>query len=159
MKKVLLIVATEEEWDALKEAVSTYPLCCENDFIRADFGDFELVACQGGIGKGSMAFAIGKHMGREEFDLVVNTGIMSGYSVVTAADYTLKLLSSISPAYEDTIDELMFSQGMEGLSVFVKLGWIPRFPFTYLKNYYQNFRAPNNGPLSGIKSNLKRQIK
>ena len=92
-------------------------------------------------------------------DLVVNTGIMSGYSVVTAADYALKLLSSISPAYEDTIDELMFSQGMEGLSVFVKLGWIPRFPFTYLKNYYQNFRAPNNGPLSGIKSNLKRQIK
>ena len=75
MKKVLLIVATEEEWDALKEAVSTYPLCCENDFIRADFGDFELVACQGGIGKGSMAFAIGKHMGREEFDLVVNTGV------------------------------------------------------------------------------------
>lgn len=75
MKKVLLIVATEEEWDALKEAVSTYPLCCENDFIRADFGDFELVACQGGIGKGSMAFAIGKHMGREEFNLVVNTGV------------------------------------------------------------------------------------
>lgn len=92
-------------------------------------------------------------------DLVVNTGIMSGYSVVTAADYVLKILSSISPAYEDTIDELMFSQGVEGVSVFVKLGWIPRFPFTYIKNYYQNFRAPNNGPLAGVKNNLKRQIK
>ena len=91
-------------------------------------------------------------------DLVVNTGLMSGYSVVTAADYILKILSSISPAYEDTIDELMFSQGVEGVSIFVKLGWIPRFPFTYAKKYYQNFRAPNNGPLAGVKNNLKRQI-
>lgn len=92
-------------------------------------------------------------------DLVVNTGLMSGYSVVTTADYALKILSSISPAYEDTIDELMFSQGAEGVSIFVKLGWIPRFPFTYAKKYYQNFRAPNNGPLAGIKNDLKRQIK
>lgn len=92
-------------------------------------------------------------------DLVVNTGIISGYSAVTATDYLLKILSSISPAYEDTIDELMFSQGAETVSIFVKLGWIPRFPFTYAKKYFSNLRAPNNGPLAGIKNNLKRQIK
>lgn len=91
--------------------------------------------------------------------LVTNTGILSGYSAVTAADYTLKILSSISPAYEDTIDDLMLSQGADTVSIFVKLGWIPKFPFTYAKKYYQNLRNPNNGPLSGVKNELKRQIK
>ena len=91
--------------------------------------------------------------------LVTNTGLLSGYSAVTAADYTLKILSSISPAYEDTIDDLMLSQGADTVSIFVKLGWIPKFPFTYAKKYYQNLRNPNNGPLSGVKNELKRQIK
>ncbi len=91
--------------------------------------------------------------------LVTNTGAISGYSALTLTDYILKLISSISPAYEQTIDELMFSQGAEGISVFVKLGWIPKFPFVYAKKYYQTYRNPNNGPLSGIRSDLKRHIK
>ena len=91
--------------------------------------------------------------------MVANTGIFSGYYTLTATDYLLKLFSSISPAYEDTIDELMFSQGADGISIFVKLGWLPRFPFTYAKKYYQNFMNPNNGPLSDLRQDLKRQIK
>ena len=91
--------------------------------------------------------------------LVTNTGAISGYSALTVTDYILKLLSSISPAYEQTIDELMFSQGAEGISIFVKLGWLPKFPFVYAKKYYQTYRNPNNGPLSDIRSDLKRHIK
>ena len=91
--------------------------------------------------------------------LVSNTGVFSGYYTLTAADYVLKILSSISPAYEQTIDELMFSQGADGISIFVKLGWLPRFPFTYAKKYYDNFMAPNSGPLSDLRYDLKRQIK
>lgn len=91
--------------------------------------------------------------------LVANSGVISSYSAVTAADYTIKLLSSLSPAYEQTIDDLMLSQGADTVSIFVKLGWIPRFPFTYAKKYYQNLRNPNNGPLSDVKNELKRQIK
>ncbi len=91
--------------------------------------------------------------------LVTNTGAISGYSALTVTDYILKLISSISPAYEQTIDELMFSQGAEGISIFVKLGWIPKFPFVYAKKYYQTYRNPNNGPLSDVRSNLKRHIK
>lgn len=91
--------------------------------------------------------------------LVSNTGVFSSYYTLTAADYMLKVFSSISPAYEQTIDDLMFSQGADGVSVFVKLGWLPRFPFTYAKKYYDNFRAPNSGPLSDIRNDLKRQIK
>lgn len=91
--------------------------------------------------------------------LAANTGLLSGYTALTATDYLLKVFSSLSPAYEQTIDDLMLSQGAEGVSVFVKLGWIPRFPFTYAKKYYTNLRNPNNGPLSDIRNDLKRQIK
>ena len=91
--------------------------------------------------------------------LVVNTGLVSGYSALTVADYALKVVSSISPAYEQTIDELMLSQGAETVSIFVKLGWIPKFPFTYAKKYYQNFRNPNSGLFSNVRKDIKRQFK
>ena len=90
--------------------------------------------------------------------LAANAGVLSGYTAVTAADYALKIFPSISPAYEQTIDELMFSQGAETVSILIKLGWLPKFPFTYAKKYYQNLKAPNNGPLSGIKDDLRRKI-
>ena len=45
----------------------------------------------------------------------------SGYSAVTFTDYLLKLIASISPAHEETIDELMFSQGADTMSIFMRL--------------------------------------
>ena len=92
-------------------------------------------------------------------DIVVNTGVMSGYSVLTFSDYVIKLVSSISPAHEDTIDELMFSQGAETVSIFMKLSWIPKYPFVYIRKYYQNIRNPNSGPLTDIRNELKQQMK
>ena len=83
----------------------------------------------------------------------------TGYYSVTFTDYILKLLSSISPAYEQTIDELMFSQGADTVSVLVKCSWIPMFPFVYAKKYYKNVVAPFNGPLSKTKRSLRRKIK
>ncbi len=90
--------------------------------------------------------------------IITDTGLISGYSALTAADYLLKLFTSISPAYEQTIDELMLSQGAETVSIFMKLGWLPKFPFTYAKKYYQNVRHPATGPLSDIREDVKRQI-
>ncbi len=90
--------------------------------------------------------------------LVTKPGAASKYSVVTTTDYFLKILSSISPAYEATIDELMLSQGAEAVSIFMKVSWLPKFPFVYAKNYYKTFRNPNNGPLSGIKESIKREL-
>ena len=46
-------------------------------------------------------------------NIVVKTGVVSGYSVVTFSDYLIKIFSSISPAHEDTIDELMLSQELK----------------------------------------------
>ena len=88
----------------------------------------------------------------------INTGVGTGYSVVTAADYLLKVLSTASTAYEATIDDLMLSQGAETVSIFMKLGWIPRFPFVYAKKYYNNLIKPNSGPLSDVREDIKNKF-
>ena len=91
-------------------------------------------------------------------ELIAKPGTATGYSVVTFTDYFLKIFSSISPAHEKTIDELMLSQGADTVSIFMKLGWIPKYPFTYARNYYYTVRTPNNGPLSEVKYELKRRL-
>lgn len=99
--------------------------------------------------------------GDENFSItewVTKPATAAGYSVVTGTDYMLKLLSSISPAHEKTIDELMLSKGADTVTIFMKLGWIPKYPFVYGKNYYHTLRTPNNGPLSNVKYELKRKL-
>ena len=91
--------------------------------------------------------------------LVVNTGVVSGYSLLTFTDYIIKILSSISPAHEDTIDELMLSQGADTVNILIKFTWLPKYPFAYARNYYRHFRNPNNGPLSDVRQNLINKIK
>ncbi len=92
-------------------------------------------------------------------NIVVNTGVMSGYSVLTFSDYLIKIFSSISPAHEDTIDELMLSKGADTVSILIKLTWLPKYPFVYVRKYYENVRNPNNGPLSDMRNELKKQLK
>lgn len=82
----------------------------------------------------------------------------SGYSAVTFTDYLLKIFSSISPSHEATIDELMLSQGADTVSILIKMTWLPKYPVTFIKNYYHNIRTPNNGPLTNIKYELKNKM-
>lgn len=91
-------------------------------------------------------------------EFISKPGAATGYYSVTATNYLLKIFSSISPAYEQTIDELMFSQGADAANVIMKFTWLPKFPVVYAKKYYQNLAAPNNGPLGNIKNNLKKQL-
>lgn len=88
----------------------------------------------------------------------INTGVGTGYSMVTAADYMLKVLSTVSTAYEDTIDDLMLSKGAETVSIFMKLSWLPKFPFVYAKKYYNNLIKPNSGPLSDVREDIKNKF-
>ena len=88
----------------------------------------------------------------------INTGVGTGYSIVTAADYLLKVLSTVSTAYEATIDDLMLSQGAETVSIFMKLSWLPKFPFVYAKKYYKNLVTPNSGPLSDVREDIKNKF-
>lgn len=80
------------------------------------------------------------------------------YYGVSATNYFLKIISAISPAYEETIDELMLSYGADTVSVLMKCAWLPKFPFVYAKKYYEYMASPNNGPLSDVKLNIKRQM-
>ena len=91
--------------------------------------------------------------------LMVNTGVVSGYSFLTFSDYLIKLISSISPAHEDTIDELMLSQGADTVNILIKFTWLPKYPLAYARNYYKYIRNPNSGPLSEVRQNLINKIK
>lgn len=91
--------------------------------------------------------------------LVINTGVVSGYSVLTFSDYLIKVISSISPAHEDTIDELMLSKGADTVNILIKFLWVPKYPFCFARNYYNYIRNPNNGPLSSFRKKLKNKIK
>ncbi|MCR5266394.1 MAG: WG repeat-containing protein [Cyanobacteria bacterium RUI128] len=92
-------------------------------------------------------------------NLMVNTGVGAGYSVLTVTDYALKLLSSLSPAYEATIDELMYSQGADTISILMRLSWLPKFPVVFAKQYYRNMRRPNSGPLAKTRNSLRKQLR
>ena len=88
-----------------------------------------------------------------------NTGVGAGYGVVTATDYTLKIFSSASVAYEETIDELLLSRGVDTVPDLINFSWIVKFPFVFAKRYYGAVLEPDSGPLSGIRNELKEQIK
>lgn len=82
----------------------------------------------------------------------------AGYGVVSASDYLIKVFSSISPAYEQTIDELILNHGADTATILIKSSWLFKFPFVYGKNYIKNLTAPNNGPLADVKANLKNKM-
>ncbi len=92
-------------------------------------------------------------------DLASSPLATTGYYSITFTDYVLKIISSISPAYEETIDDLMFSQGADTVSVLMRFSWLPKFPFVYARNYYYNVTDPTKGPLNKAKKNLRQQIK
>ena len=107
----------------------------------------------------SFVFANLQHEDIRLADLANSPLATTGYYGVTFTDYILKLFSSISPAYEQTIDELMFSQGADTVSVLIKCTWLPKFPFVYAKNYYNNVTDPARGPLNRTRKDLRKQIK
>jgi hypothetical protein len=88
-------------------------------------------------------------------EFVVDTGTMSGYSVLTFSDYLVKVFSSISPAHEETIDDLILSHGVDTVGILKKFSWLPKYPVTFCKKYYAHLRNPFNGPLADTRSRLK----
>jgi hypothetical protein len=88
-------------------------------------------------------------------NIVADTGNISGYSVLTFSDYFIKIFSSISPAHEETIDDLILSHGVDTVGILKKFSWIPKYPVTFTKKYYAHLRNPFNGPLSDTRNRLK----
>ena len=88
-------------------------------------------------------------------DVIVDTTAISGYSVLTLSDYLIKIFSSISPAHEQTIDDLILSHGVDTVGILKQFSWLPKYPVTFIKKYYNNLRNPFNGPLSDTRNRLK----
>jgi hypothetical protein len=88
-------------------------------------------------------------------DIVADTRVISGYSLLTFSDYTIKVFSSISPAHEETIDDLILSHGVDTVDILKRFSWVPKYPVTFVKKYYVHIRNPFNGPLSDIRYGLK----
>ncbi len=84
-----------------------------------------------------------------------DVGTTVGYSALTFTDYLIKMFSSVSPAHEETIDELLLSHGADTVSILMKMSWIPKYPITFVRKYYSTFRTPNNGPLSVFRTKFK----
>lgn len=81
-------------------------------------------------------------------NISVNAGRLSEYSILTLSDYIVKIFSSISPAHEETIDDLMFSHGVDTVGILKNFTWIPKYPITFSKKYYEYYKNPYNGLLS-----------
>lgn len=92
------------------------------------------------------------------YKFIKETGVISGYSVLTFSDYILKIVSSISPAHEETIDDLMLSYGADTINIYKKFSWLPKYPITYAQKYYRIIRNPNSGPLTDFRNDLKRKM-
>ena len=88
-------------------------------------------------------------------EIVADTGNISGYSVLTFSDFLIKVFSSISPAHEETIDDLILAHGVDTVGILKKFSWIPKYPITFTKKYYAHLRNPFNGPLSDTRNRLK----
>ena len=88
-------------------------------------------------------------------EILTETGVISGYSVLTFSDYLIKVFSIISPSHEEAIDDLILSHGVDTVGILKKFSWVPKYPFTFAKKYYANLRNPYNGPLSDTRNKLK----
>ena len=91
-------------------------------------------------------------------DIVADTGNISGYSILTFSDYFIKVFSSISPAHEETIDDLILSHGVDTVDILKSFVWVPKYPATFAKKYYVHVRNPFNGPLADLRYNVKNKI-
>ncbi len=88
-------------------------------------------------------------------DLIMDAGAISGYSVLTFSDYLVKVFASVSPAHEETIDDLILSHGVDTVGILKKFSWLPKYPITFSKKYYDYLRNPYNGILSDTRTRLK----
>ncbi len=90
-------------------------------------------------------------------EIFADTGTISEYSVLTFSDYLIKVLASISPAHEETIDDLILAHGVDTVGILKKFTWIPKYPVTFAKKYYAHLCNPFNGPLSDKRNKLKKR--
>ncbi|GAC1306849.1 MAG: futalosine hydrolase [Mucilaginibacter sp.] len=122
--RVLVVAATEEEVRSLKSEVGS-----QTQDSRLKTQDLELLIT--GVGMTATAFALGRHLATNQYDLAINLGIAGSFDRSFA-------LGDVVEITEDTFAELGAEDGDEFLSI-EKLGFGTN---TYqstaeLSNYYK----------------------
>ena len=88
-------------------------------------------------------------------DFLIETAILSEYSALTFSDFFLKMFASISPAHEETIDELIFAHGVDTVEILMNFSWLPKYPAKMAKKYFEYLKDPFNGPFADTRHKLK----
>jgi len=140
--RILVVVATEGEVGSRKSEVRSQKSRGKSEDLEAgaqDSGlktlDFELLIT--GVGMVATAFALGRHLASNQYDLVVNLGIAGSFDRGIALGDVLEIT-------EDTFAELGAEDDNEFLSI-EKMGFGEGtfYPSTKLSNLYNLFNTFN----------------
>ncbi len=150
--RILVVVATEGEVGSLKSRVKSQESRAKSQDLEneaLDSGlktlDFELLTT--GVGMVATAFALGRHLASNQYDLVVNLGIAGSFDRDIALGDVLEIT-------EDTFAELGAEDDYEFLSLDqMGFGEATFYPSTKLSNLYNLFNTFNLKTASAITVN------
>ena len=140
--RILVVVATEGEVGSRKSEVKSQESRIKNQELENEAQgsglktlDFELLIT--GVGMVATAFALGRHLASNQYDLVVNLGIAGSFDRGIALGDVLEIT-------EDTFAELGAEDDNEFLSI-EKMGFGEGtfYPSTKLSNLYNLFNTFN----------------
>jgi futalosine hydrolase len=138
--RILVVVATEEEVRSLKSEVGG-----QNDGSGLKTYDFEFLIT--GVGMVATAFALGKHMATNQYDLVLNLGIAGSFDRDIALGDVLEIT-------EDTFAELGAEDDDKFLSINeMGFGTATYHPTKKLADLYNLFNTFNLKTASAITVN------
>jgi futalosine hydrolase len=138
--RILLVAATEPEVQSLKSLVKS-----QNQDLELKTFDFELLIT--GVGMVATAFALGKHLSSNKYDLVVNLGIAGSFDRNIAIGEVIEIT-------QDTLAELGAENGTEFLTIGdLGFGEDTFYPSTKLADLYNLFNNFNLKTASSITVN------
>jgi futalosine hydrolase len=134
--RILLVAATEPEVQSLKSLVRSQnqETRVRNQDLELKTFDFELLIT--GVGMVAAAFALGKHLASNQYDLVVNLGIAGSFDKSIAIGEVIEIT-------QDTLAELGAEDDNAFLSIselgFGEDTFYPSTKLTDLYNLFNNF--------------------
>jgi futalosine hydrolase len=135
--KILVVAATEAEIVSLKSEVLSHALEAGSMTKDAELKTFDFELLITGVGMVATAFALGKHLAANTYDLVVNLGIAGSFDRNIALGEVLEIT-------EDSFSELGAENDNEFLPI-EELGFGKGtfYPTTEISNLYNLFNTFN----------------
>jgi len=135
--RILLVAATENEVQSLKSLVKSQNKEARVGYQDLDLKTFDFELLITGVGMVATAFALGKHLANNQYDLVVNLGIAGSF------DRSISI-GEVVEITQDTLAELGAEDGDDFLPIGeLGFGEDTFFPSTKLANLYNLFNNFN----------------